>query len=62
VLAVLEPDGDDWTMLLASSDEMEWFAWRLLDVPFDIEVLEPAELRDAFRRIGERALAIAERG
>ncbi len=61
VLAVLEPDGDDSTMLRASTDELEWFAWRLLDLPFAIQVLEPAALRDAFRRIGERTLAIANR-
>lgn len=59
-VAILEPDGDDKTRLLASSDELEWFAWRLLDLPFDIEVLEPTVMREAFRRIGERALRIAD--
>ena len=59
--AVLEPDGDDRTTLLASADELEWFAWRLMGLPYDLTVIEPPELREAFRRIGERMHAIANR-
>jgi predicted DNA-binding transcriptional regulator YafY len=59
--AVLERDGDGETMLLASADDVDWFAWRLMAVPFAMTVLEPPELREAFGRIGERMLAVAER-
>jgi predicted DNA-binding transcriptional regulator YafY len=60
-LAVLEPDGPDRTRLLASADDMEWFAWRLMSAPCEMTVIEPAELREAFERIGERMRRIAER-
>lgn len=60
-LAVLESDGDDRTTLMASTEDVEWFAWRLMDLPFDMTVVEPPELRKAFRRIGNRMHRIAER-
>jgi predicted DNA-binding transcriptional regulator YafY len=59
--AVLERDGEDQTLLLASADDVDWFAWRLMTVPFEMTVLEPPELREAFGRIGERMLAVADR-
>lgn len=61
-LAVLEPDGDDCTTLMASADDPDWFAWRLMDIPYDLTVVEPPELREAFGRMGKRMLAVANRG
>src|SRR5665811_82669 len=60
-LAVLEPDGDDHTMLMASADDLEWFAWRLMGIPYDMTVIEPAGLREAFGRISDRMHAVANR-
>jgi predicted DNA-binding transcriptional regulator YafY len=59
--AVLERDGAAETMLLASADDVDWFAWRLMAVPFEMTVLEPPELREAFGRIGERMQRVAAR-
>lgn len=58
-LAVLEVDSDDRTILMASTDDVDWFAWRLMNIPYELTVIEPPELRDAFGRIGERMQAIA---
>ncbi len=60
-LAVLEGDGPRCTILRASADDPDWFAWRLMDVPFEMTVVEPAELREAFGRIGARMQAVAGR-
>lgn len=60
-LAVLEPDGEERTILMASADEIDWFAWRLMDIPYDLTVIEPPELREAFGRIGQRMMRISNR-
>jgi predicted DNA-binding transcriptional regulator YafY len=60
-LAVLERYGRERTRLLASAEDPDWFAWRLIDVPFAMTVVEPSELREAFGRIGERMQRVAER-
>lgn len=60
-LAVLTPVEGNRTRLDASSDDPEWFAWRLMNVPFSMTVIAPDELRDAFTRIGERMLTIGNR-
>jgi predicted DNA-binding transcriptional regulator YafY len=60
-LAVLQRYGRERTRLLASSDDADWFAWRLMDVPFDMKVIEPVELREAFGRLGARMQRIAGR-
>ena len=60
-VGVLERDGPDRTLLRASTDDADWFAWRLMAVPFEMTVLEPPELREAFGRIGERMRRVAER-
>lgn len=61
IFAVLEPESDETTLLLASAEELQWFAWRLISLPCDFTVLEPDALRDALRTIGERVLATADR-
>ena len=60
-LAVLEADGDMCTVLRASADDVDWFAWRLMNVPYHLTVIDPPELRDAFGRIGRRMQEIAAR-
>ena len=60
-LAVLEPAGEERTRLLASADELEWFAWRLMSLPCEMTVVEPPELREIFGRMAERMERIAER-
>lgn len=57
--AVLEPETDVTTLLRASAEEIQWFAWRLIDLQYDFTVLEPDVLRDALRKIGQRLERIA---
>jgi predicted DNA-binding transcriptional regulator YafY len=57
---VLEPDGDG--VLLSTRyppDELEILALYLLRLPWGLEILEPAELRDALRAVAARAFHIA---
>ena len=60
-LAVLKSAGPGKTRLLASADDVDWFAWRLMDIPCEMTVIEPADLREAFARLGERMQRIAAR-
>jgi predicted DNA-binding transcriptional regulator YafY len=60
-LAVLSRDGEDRTRLEASSDDLEWFAWRLMNIPYDLTIIEPPALREAFARIAARMQQIASR-
>lgn len=58
--AVLEPLGDDLTRLRASTSNLEWFASRILSLPFEMEIISPSELRDAARRHAERLLRASQ--
>lgn len=55
--AILEPLPDGRTLLRSGSDDLRWFAWRVLAMPFRIEVVKPLELRDTMREMGERLIA-----
>jgi len=59
-LAVLEPIGEGQTRLLSSTESLDWFAWRMSAVPFPMQVIEPRDLAETFRRFGDRMHAIAE--
>lgn len=43
-------------------DDLRWAAVMATATPGDVEVIEPAELRDELRTLGERARRIAEKG
>lgn len=53
------PDGDG-TVMKRGSDDLEDVAMSLLHANCRIDIRRPDELRDAFRRIAVRSLAIAE--
>jgi predicted DNA-binding transcriptional regulator YafY len=55
--AILEPLPDGRTMLKSGSDDLRWFAWRVLNMPFPLEVVKPRELRATMREMGERLIA-----
>lgn len=57
--AVLEDLGDDGTRLRASSSNLDWFAARVLSLPFEMEIISPPELRQAARFHAERLLRAA---
>jgi predicted DNA-binding transcriptional regulator YafY len=57
---VLEPDpGGVLLSVRAFPDELESIALHLLRLPWPLEVLDPPELREALREVGERALALS---
>ena len=55
--AVLEPLDDQRTLLTSGTDDLYWFAWKVLTMPFEMEIVNPPELRDAMRQMGERMIA-----
>lgn len=59
--AIVEPLGDVRCTVRASSSDLEWFAWRIGQLPYAMTVLEPLELRDVFRSHAERLTTIAAR-
>ena len=46
------------TALRCTMDDLDWLASRLLGLNCTVEVREPRELRDAFHRVGQRALSV----
>ncbi|MEJ7630201.1 MAG: YafY family protein [Nocardioidaceae bacterium] len=56
VLASLDPET---TRLRSSTSNLDYFAWRISDLPFAMTVVTPDELRSAFSRHAERMLAVA---
>lgn len=58
-LGVLESVDAHTTRLRSSTRNLDYFAWRISDVPFSLTVLAPDELRGAFERHAERMLETA---
>jgi predicted DNA-binding transcriptional regulator YafY len=46
------------TLLRFGADELEWMARFLVGLPFDAQVLDPPELREAMRALGRRVQSI----
>jgi len=57
--ATVTPVDDDTCLLEAGADDAYALAFHLAWMGFGFEVVEPPELRDALRRLGERMLAAA---
>jgi predicted DNA-binding transcriptional regulator YafY len=57
--ADLEPIDDHSCRLRTRADSLEWIAFRLAMLGCDFEVLEPPELADHLRELGERVLRAA---
>jgi predicted DNA-binding transcriptional regulator YafY len=60
-LGVLESAGPDLTRMRSSTSNPDYFVLRISDMPFDVTVLEPDAVKDAFRRCAERMAAAARR-
>lgn len=58
-LGVLEAVDEATTRLRSSTSNLDYFAWRIGDLPFPMTVVAPDELRGAFRKHAERLLAVA---
>jgi predicted DNA-binding transcriptional regulator YafY len=55
----VEHEDDGWSVLVVGGDDLDWLATHLSRLPFEIEILEPAELRDAASRMAARLTAMA---
>lgn len=58
--AVLEDLGENRVLLRASTSNLDWFASRILSLPFEMEIISPPELREAARHHAERLLRAAQ--
>lgn len=58
--ADVEAVDEHTTRMTAGSQRMEEIAWWLLRMPFELEVEQPAELRDAFEQLSRRAASFAD--
>lgn len=56
-MLVPQPDG---VRLSTSTDNLAWFARQLARLPFDFEIIHPAELRTAIREQAQRMLRLAQ--
>jgi predicted DNA-binding transcriptional regulator YafY len=55
----VDDDRDGWCLLTAGGDDPEWLAMRVAGMHFDVEVLEPPEVREAAARLSRRLARIA---
>jgi len=55
----VEDDADGWSLLVVGGDDLDWLTAHLARLPFDLEILEPPELREAARRMAVRLAALA---
>ncbi|MDP9318034.1 MAG: YafY family transcriptional regulator [Actinomycetota bacterium] len=58
-LGVLESLDSETTRLRSSTSNLDYFAWRISDLPFALTVVAPDELRGAFERHALRMLEVA---
>ncbi|WBQ02642.1 helix-turn-helix transcriptional regulator [Kribbella sp. CA-293567] len=59
-LGRLEPIDETHTRLIGSTDEPDWYAYRLAALEHTFSVVEPPELREALQVLGQRILKAAE--
>jgi predicted DNA-binding transcriptional regulator YafY len=58
-VARVEEDRDGWCVLIVGGDDLNWMAVHVALVPFEAQVLEPPELREALARLARRLTAMA---
>ncbi|MBA2248082.1 MAG: YafY family transcriptional regulator [Chloroflexia bacterium] len=56
--ALLEARTDGRTRLYCTTDNLDWFAWRISELPFPMTIIHPEELRTTLNTLGQRLLAI----
>lgn len=59
-LGRLEPIDETHTRLIGSTDEPDWYAYRLANLDVTFSVINPPELRQAFQVLGQRLLKASE--
>jgi predicted DNA-binding transcriptional regulator YafY len=55
----VDDDRDGWCLLTAGGDDPEWLAMRVAAMHYDVEVMEPPEVREAAARLSRRLARIA---
>ncbi len=58
-IAILDPIDANTTRMIGGTENLDWFATRLGELPFPMRINGPAELGPKLREIGERMLAMA---
>ena len=53
------PDGPDRCIVETGGDDLNWIAWYLGTLPWEVCVEHPPELAEAFRSLGARFLRAA---
>lgn len=56
-IAVVEPDGDGGAILTTGADDLDYVAYHVVRLGWPVTVIDPPELRDAMRLLGERLTA-----
>jgi predicted DNA-binding transcriptional regulator YafY len=60
-LGVVEDAGPGLTRMRSSTSNLDYFVLRITDMPYDVTVVEPQALREAFARTAARMAAAAQR-
>ena len=55
----VEDDRDGWCVLVVGGDDLDWLAAHLARLDYEMEVLEPPELREAAGRLARRLAVMA---
>ncbi|MBB3050614.1 putative DNA-binding transcriptional regulator YafY [Prauserella isguenensis] len=54
-----QPGADERCLLVSGGDDLDWIALHIARLPFECEILEPPELRDAAARLARRLTGMA---
>ncbi|WCN84192.1 helix-turn-helix transcriptional regulator [Micromonospora sp. LH3U1] len=55
----VEDDGDGWCVLVVGGERLDWLAAHVARLDYEVEVLEPPELREAAALLARRLAAMA---
>ncbi|MFG1653205.1 helix-turn-helix transcriptional regulator [Micromonospora sp. NPDC049275] len=55
----VEAGSDGWCVLVVGGDSLDWLAAHIARLPYEMEVVEPAELREAAALLARRLAAMA---
>ncbi|MGW2324315.1 helix-turn-helix transcriptional regulator [Streptomyces sp. NPDC001700] len=55
----VEDDRDGWCVLVAGGDNLDWLAVHVARLPFEAQILDPPELREATTRLADRLTSMA---
>lgn len=59
-MARIEEDAENWCVLTAGADDLNWLALHIALLDLETEIIEPPELRDAAAGLSRRLMMMAE--